>query len=743
MNVASVAPAIRRGPTGSVSVVPLPLAAGRGVGVGVSWRLIVVLAALCSGGCATSGIQRQYRLSQAGPPRTIALVGDRPLSITAGEPGRSIASTDRPNRFRLAGFPIGGGLRSNGREDLEREESGGSSARAETPRGGGFNLRRIGSSIEYGTPRGPVEVSGRVVSTTGRPVERVRVRVARLDDPDEPPRIIETDSQGRFTAKELTRDGEYSFVAELTTPEGRLTGRVVVLAPEPYVRIVLEESIDRPKGRSSSGSVASSGSDRASPSNPDSAARTRRAVDSDRSAVRIRAGSPDFEINSGPIRQGDSFDDNDSRAQGDWRDGTVRDEWNSITSRNQSRDQGWNRNGLDDDEGPNPLPPAIERPRGTTLAPADGFRDDALDSSGRTRRNGGLRRFEAGENESDWRVESEWGLRVQAIDWNDLREPLRWSSRERRPRSDDLGRSEPWSDRPVPTIFDNPPPPRPLGMASGTRRLDMSDPFGRSNSSRDESGFGSPLDSMFDELEQSRTAAGSEGDRTTPGSSSEPPAPPTRWGDLDWSVHSTHRGGSQIRSSGSSSPAARSSGAVGRHPRVADRVASRDDHVAPASAWDPTPRRPFDLTLSDLDGHSIALESLVEERADYVLIDFFGTWCDPCRVTIPRLIEWDSRFAGRLSVVGVAYERGGLEESSAKVKRAAGLMGISYPLALGRSEGTPVGQPPRCPLARWFEVDRFPTLVLLDRWGRVVWKGQGGRSETLDELDRVLTTLMR
>ena len=733
MNVTPVDPAIRRGPLGSASVVtPLP-GVRRGVGPGSGWSLIVLMAALSSTGCA-NGTQRQYQLGQAGPPRTIALVGDRPLSITAGEPGRSIASTDRPNRFRLAGFPIGGGgSRSNDVNTLNRDDSGGSGARAGTPRTGGSNVRRIGSSIEFGSPRGPVEVSGRVVSTTGRPVERVRVRVARLDDPNEAPRIIETDSQGRFTAKELTRDGEYSFVAELTTPEGRLTGRVVALAPEPYVRIVLVEPDAFLDDRSASESVAASRPNR--PASSSSSARTRRASDSDRSAVRIRAGSPDYDADLEDVRTNAS-------GEGDWRDGTVRDDMNPTASRNRSRGRGW---GGMDDEGPNPLPPAIERPRGTSLAPAEGFREDALDSGGGMR-NDAFRSSEGGGNESDWRTESEWGLRVQAIDWNDLREPLRWSGRERRPRPEDLNGPERWSerrdDRPVPTVFDNPPPPPPLDGPSRLKRFGVGegDPFTRSNPNPDEFEPRSSR-SIFDGLEQ----PGAGEDRRVPSSwPNEPSTPPTRWGDLDWSsARSTNRSGSGVRSPGSSPPASRPSGSVARARRVVDRVAPRDDRVALANASTPTPRRLFDLSLSDLQGNPIPLATLVDEGSDYVLIDFFGTWCDPCRVTIPRLVDWETRFAGRLSVVGVAYERGGRDQAAANVERAARLLGIRYPLALGRTGETPVGQAPSCPLARWFEVERFPTLVLLDRQGRVIWKGEGGRAETLDELDRVFGTLMK
>jgi thiol-disulfide isomerase/thioredoxin len=148
--------------------------------------------------------------------------------------------------------------------------------------------------------------------------------------------------------------------------------------------------------------------------------------------------------------------------------------------------------------------------------------------------------------------------------------------------------------------------------------------------------------------------------------------------------------------------------------------------------FDTRQERLVDFRLVDIAGRPSRFR---EFDAEYILLDFWGTWCGPCLKTIPHLVELQQRFpADRLKVVGIAYEQGSLSERVAAVSAIRKRLGINYELLLGEADGAP------CPLRNAFQVTAFPTLILVDRLGRVVWREQGASPTTLTRLDRVLTT---
>ena len=137
----------------------------------------------------------------------------------------------------------------------------------------------------------------------------------------------------------------------------------------------------------------------------------------------------------------------------------------------------------------------------------------------------------------------------------------------------------------------------------------------------------------------------------------------------------------------------------------------------------------LDFRLPDAQGRPVRFKDL---DADLVLLDFWGTWCPPCIQSVPHLIALQEKLgAGRLKVVGIAYEKSGsAAERAALVTASASKLGINYQVLLGDSDS--------CPLQAALHVQAYPTMVLLDREGHILWRDQGSSAGTLARLDRVI-----
>lgn len=118
----------------------------------------------------------------------------------------------------------------------------------------------------------------------------------------------------------------------------------------------------------------------------------------------------------------------------------------------------------------------------------------------------------------------------------------------------------------------------------------------------------------------------------------------------------------------------------------------------------PAPR----VHLLDLDGRDLDLARL---RGRVVLIDFWATWCGPCREEIPALKKLQARYGSRgLTVLGLS-----LNGEAAPVLAFRRQVGLNYSVALADLSTT----------ARFGGVLGLPTLYLVDRTGVLRRRFQG------------------
>jgi len=118
-----------------------------------------------------------------------------------------------------------------------------------------------------------------------------------------------------------------------------------------------------------------------------------------------------------------------------------------------------------------------------------------------------------------------------------------------------------------------------------------------------------------------------------------------------------------------------------------------------------------EFTLADLHGDNV---SLADFRGKVVILDFWATWCPPCKQEIPDFINLQSKYASKgLQVVGIA-----LDEPD-KVKSFARENGMNYPVLLGNDQIA----------ALYGGIDGIPTSFIIDRKGDIVTRFEGFRSK--------------
>lgn len=131
------------------------------------------------------------------------------------------------------------------------------------------------------------------------------------------------------------------------------------------------------------------------------------------------------------------------------------------------------------------------------------------------------------------------------------------------------------------------------------------------------------------------------------------------------------------------------------------------------------------LQLTALDGQTRRLNEL---SGDLILLDFYGSWCGPCRRCIPKLNQLHREFEARgLNVVGVACEYGSRAEAIATAKDARVTLGAEYTVLVSPLDD-------ESPIRDYFGVSGYPTLVLLDHAGNILYKGTGGDASTIAQL---------
>ncbi len=131
-----------------------------------------------------------------------------------------------------------------------------------------------------------------------------------------------------------------------------------------------------------------------------------------------------------------------------------------------------------------------------------------------------------------------------------------------------------------------------------------------------------------------------------------------------------------------------------------------------------------DFTLQSTDGKPVHLS---DYRGKAVVLNFWATWCAPCKIEMPWFVELQKQYgADGLQFVGVAMD----DASTSDIAQFAKDMGVNYPVLIGKeSVGDAYGG-----------VQFLPETFYIGRDGKMVDKAFGlkGRGEIEDNIKKIL-----
>jgi len=125
----------------------------------------------------------------------------------------------------------------------------------------------------------------------------------------------------------------------------------------------------------------------------------------------------------------------------------------------------------------------------------------------------------------------------------------------------------------------------------------------------------------------------------------------------------------------------------------------------------------LNFSLMDVNDRSIDMR---ENLGKVVILDFWDTWCGPCRREIPHFVELYDEYRGQgLEIVGVAFGRNGKDA----VKKFTSDMGMNYTSALMNKEAVKLFGSP----------NSIPTTFIINQNGEIVEKVIGYRDKSYFE----------
>lgn len=145
----------------------------------------------------------------------------------------------------------------------------------------------------------------------------------------------------------------------------------------------------------------------------------------------------------------------------------------------------------------------------------------------------------------------------------------------------------------------------------------------------------------------------------------------------------------------------------------------------PADATPQLGQPALEFKVTSTTGQTISQDNY---RGHVLILDFFATWCQPCRRSIPHLVEMNRKYGKQgLQILGLSVD----EDGERVIKTFTDEFRVNYPLALA-GDSTTVD----------FGIRSVPVMYLIDKKGKVVEVYRGYSDEMARSVERSIKRLL-
>lgn len=135
-----------------------------------------------------------------------------------------------------------------------------------------------------------------------------------------------------------------------------------------------------------------------------------------------------------------------------------------------------------------------------------------------------------------------------------------------------------------------------------------------------------------------------------------------------------------------------------------------------------------EIELNGLNGESVRLG---DHKGSIVLVNFWATWCEPCKEELPRLESLHQKYKDQgFVVLGVNLD---IKRDQRRARALVERLGLSFPIALDPEQTIP----PR------YQPSKMPSSYLIDALGNIRFKHEGYRAGDEEKLDEAIQRLLR
>jgi peroxiredoxin len=133
-----------------------------------------------------------------------------------------------------------------------------------------------------------------------------------------------------------------------------------------------------------------------------------------------------------------------------------------------------------------------------------------------------------------------------------------------------------------------------------------------------------------------------------------------------------------------------------------------------------------DFTLHVMNGPNLRLQ---EQRGRVVMVNFWATWCGPCRQEMPQLNRlYEKYHAAGFVLLGV-----NVDDDTSKAAEVAGKLGVTFPVLLDTDKT----------VSKLYELSTMPSTVIIDRDGKVRYVHRGYLTGYEDNYEKQIRELLK